>query len=162
MRLAIRYDEAQFEKRTQLLAEQPDADADAWIRGAAYVAWLSREMYCIDAVDVESPDGEVLYTMLDDEVQDYAVVAQHTRDKLAAIAGRCDPGCPGWAIFETDRGLDPEVCDECNEGRNNVVDFDLDLLPEVQLALAVERTRAAGFLPAGFPSGREIIRAMRK
>jgi hypothetical protein len=50
---------------------------------------------------------------------------KHTKDKIKTARAKlearrvagfepCDPNCPGWAVFETGRGMGVEVCDDCN------------------------------------------------
>ncbi len=61
-----------------------------------------------------------------------------TRRRIAAL-GRRRCGCPGWAIFDTARGLEIERCDECFYGTDVhevVSDDDVAGLPEAQAALA--------------------------
>jgi hypothetical protein len=52
----------------------------------------------------------------------------------------CDPGCPGWAVFETgDSTLEIEACDDCWHDVNNpLTDDEAAQLPEAQYALGVE------------------------
>lgn len=52
----------------------------------------------------------------------------------------CDPGCPGWAVFETgDETLEIEACNDCWHGvENPLTDDEAALLPEAQYALGVE------------------------
>lgn len=65
------------------------------------------------------------------------------RDQLDAQTGeaKCDASCPGWAVFDADRGLEIEACDECNSmadraGRSTVSDDDVARLPQARAALA--------------------------
>ncbi len=66
-----------------------------------------------------------------------------TRAILARIPKkeRCDAGCPGWIVAETDteRGTEIEVCDECMQALPKAIrlsDDDVAQLPEAQKELA--------------------------
>jgi len=55
---------------------------------------------------------------------------------------RCSTGCPGWGIFEVERGrgLEVQACDECNQlarakGLPELADADARMLHEVQRAV---------------------------
>jgi hypothetical protein len=70
--------------------------------------------------------------------------AAHARDVLQtrklAHMETCSPGCPGWAVFESGRGLGIQRCDECDsiakeEGLPQLHDDEVKLLPEAQRAL---------------------------
>jgi hypothetical protein len=64
----------------------------------------------------------------------------------AVLAGRdidekCSDSCPGWAVFDTDRGSEIQVCDECDAaarrlGLATVTDDEVALLPEARQELA--------------------------
>ncbi len=59
----------------------------------------------------------------------------------------CAEGCPGWAVFDTDRGLGVEICDECNAAARRAKlpllhDYEVKELPAAKRELA----RAQRFL----------------
>lgn len=60
------------------------------------------------------------------------------RQLLGRRAKKCHRDCPGWAVFETVRGDEVQVCDECNTLQGKAVrlsDDDVAQLPEAQKAL---------------------------
>lgn len=60
------------------------------------------------------------------------------RQLLARRRQKCHRDCPGWAVFETSRGDEIQVCDECNTLQPKAVrlsDDDVAQLPEAQKAL---------------------------
>jgi hypothetical protein len=60
------------------------------------------------------------------------------RQLLARRTKRCSRGCPGWAVFESGRGLEIQTCDECNSMQVPAVrlsDDEVAQLPEAQKAL---------------------------
>lgn len=60
------------------------------------------------------------------------------RQLLARRRQKCHRDCPGWAVFETVRGDEIQVCDECNTLQPKAVrlsDDDVAQLPEAQKAL---------------------------
>lgn len=68
--------------------------------------------------------------------------SQHTLQEIRKILAErepCSPGCPGWAIMDSDsRGTEIERCDACFYGlpqRQQLYDEDVALLPEAQEAL---------------------------
>lgn len=68
-------------------------------------------------------------------------------------ARKCTPSCSGWDVFETDRGLEVQACDDCNRLRAPALrlsDDDVAQLPEAQKAL---REAAAAELEEN-PAGR--------
>jgi len=60
------------------------------------------------------------------------------RARFAALE-KCDPGCPGWAVFHVEREpwTEIEVCDCCVDG-TDLMDDDAAMLPEAQAALREE------------------------
>lgn len=68
-------------------------------------------------------------------------------------ARKCTPRCSGWDVFDTERGLEIEACDDCNRLRAPALrlsDDDVAQLPEAQKAL---REAAAAELEEN-PAGR--------
>lgn len=68
-------------------------------------------------------------------------------------ARKCSDDCKGWDVFDTERGLEIEACDDCNRLRAPALrlsDDDVAQLPEAQKAL---REAAAGELEEN-PDGR--------
>ena len=69
-----------------------------------------------------------------------AILATRTKRRTR----RCDPACPGWAVFQVaQRGgvLEIEACDECCAGLD-INDDDVAALPEAIAALAFARATA--------------------
>jgi hypothetical protein len=55
----------------------------------------------------------------------------------------CSADCPGWAVFETTRGMEIQICDDCNtlaHEDDKLDDEDVAQLPEAQEALARAET----------------------
>jgi hypothetical protein len=60
------------------------------------------------------------------------------RQLLARRTKRCSRSCPGWDVFETSRGFEIQVCDECNSlqpASLQLSDADVEQLPEAQKKL---------------------------
>lgn len=71
------------------------------------------------------------------EVQHTKTVAETRR--LIAKMDHCSKGCQGWDIFDTNRGFEIQVCDECNSSLSKaqqLADVDVAQLPEAKKALA--------------------------
>lgn len=64
-----------------------------------------------------------------------------TRAALARlpVSERCDPKCLGWIVSLSNRGLNIEVCDDCQHARgDDIYDDDVQALPEAISALTEE------------------------
>lgn len=60
------------------------------------------------------------------------------RAKIAALAHRCSPACPGWAVFNADTDPVVQSCNDCWHGHADpLTDVDLDALPEACKELEV-------------------------
>jgi hypothetical protein len=87
-----------------------------------------------------------------------------TRAIIASIApeDRCSDNCPGWAVFDSDsRGLEVEVCDECNSAldrSDRLCDLDVAALPEAGKAL----TKAIREAWCGCPRTNMLVDDQRK
>lgn len=68
------------------------------------------------------------------EVPHTKTVAETRR--LLAKMEHCSKDCRGWDIFDTVRGFEIQVCDECNSRSQQLSDDDVAQLPEAKKALA--------------------------
>ena len=75
------------------------------------------------------------------------------RNKLRKLTEHCDEACPGWAVFETNRGGEIQACDDCWHGvTDRLTDDEASALPEARALLLEEYTHLSPWQRSlGFP-----------